>query len=372
MALSSMRFAFDARLQQVSENSPTMKRGESGDPVGTVQGALVDLGYSMPVTTHHGLGQPDGIFGPETEGIVRRYQRDKGLDPDGIVGRFTIAALDDDMQTQETTLVSSSGFAGPLLGNVIAAPAAKKVVNFVIVTETNAPWFAWAKHIKKTLSSIGADFVDIPNGASATTVTNRLKLAATKAGPKGILIMSVGHGGVVDTLSDEEGFFDLGPAGSFRLGGRNAVLPGDQAPKGQKAHPSRTSAFYDFRVPNKVLKGGFAPSRKDEDEASNDPMARVRLANFKQYLDICDTFKKTNLGCVVLLTCKVGSASGFLKRVRQKWGTPIVGYNRRVVGQEQDSGRTRVFLEGDAPGKGTNTVLGEFFIPLGPGMVVFS
>src|SRR4051812_43265590 len=98
MALTSMRFAFDERLQQVSENHPTMKRGEKGDPVASVQGALVDLGYSMPVTTNHGRKQPDGIFGTETEHVVRQYQKDENLSADGIVGRFTMASLDDAMR----------------------------------------------------------------------------------------------------------------------------------------------------------------------------------------------------------------------------------------------------------------------------------
>ncbi|MFO0889767.1 MAG: peptidoglycan-binding domain-containing protein [Isosphaeraceae bacterium] len=371
MALSSMRFAFDARLQQVAENNPTMKRGETGESVASVQSALVDLGYSMPITTNNGRRQPDGIFGQETENVVRQYQRTEGLSPDGIVGRFTIASLDEAMRAQEEALIPSSGFGGPLLGSVIKAPATQKKISFVIVTEMNAPWFGWAKQIKKTLGSIGADFVEIPNGASVSTVASRLKKAATKAGPRGILVMSVGHGGVVDAVSKEEGFFDLGPKGSFPLGGMNAVLPGDPIPPGKKVHPVRASAYYDLRVPNKILKGGFAPSRKDEDEASGGQMAKVRLNNFKQYMDVCDTFKKTGLACVVLLTCKVGASSGFIKRVRQQWGTPIVGYNRRVVGQEQESGRTRIFLEGDAPGKGTNIAFGEFFVPMGPGMVAF-
>src|SRR5262245_5935512 len=118
MALSSMRFAFDPRLEQVSANNPTMKRGERGDPVGSVQGALVDLGYNMPVTTHNGKKQPDGIYGPETESVVRQYQRDENLDPDGIVGRFTIASLDDAMKAKEADYVSRAGFAGNLLGSV--------------------------------------------------------------------------------------------------------------------------------------------------------------------------------------------------------------------------------------------------------------
>src|SRR6476661_10208698 len=130
MALSSMRFAFDERLQQASENNPTMKRGETGEPVAKVQGALVDLGYHMPVTTNNGRKEPDGIFGPETQSVVRQYQRDKRLDPDGIVGRHTLAALDDDLSTDEASLVSNAGFAGSFLGSVVKAPASKKTLSF--------------------------------------------------------------------------------------------------------------------------------------------------------------------------------------------------------------------------------------------------
>ena len=378
MALTSMRFAFDERLQQVSENNPTMKHGERGDPVASVQGALVDLGYSMPVTTNKGRRQPDGIFGPETESVVRQYQRDEGLDSDGIVGRFTMASLDDAMRAQEAGLVSGAGFAGSFLGNLVKAPASLKKFSFVIVTESNAPWVHWARNIKKTLGKIGADTVEIPNGASISMVVNALKLGAQKAGPRGVLVLSAGHGAVVAEnnriLNDEEGFFDLGPKGSFPLGGQNALLPGDPfrvEPGKKPPKPVKASAFYDFRVPNKILKGGFAPSRKDEDEKRNDAMAKQRLKNFQHYVDIADTFKRTGLACVVLLTCRVGGASGFMRRVRQQWGTPIVGYTRRVMGQEQDSGRTRVFLEGDAPGTGTNIPFGEFFIPLAPDMVTF-
>jgi Transglycosylase-like domain/Putative peptidoglycan binding domain len=56
-----------------------VKRGDRGDAVRKVQGAL-------GITA-------DGVFGPMTERAVKRFQRRKGLVVDGIVGPQTRAAL---------------------------------------------------------------------------------------------------------------------------------------------------------------------------------------------------------------------------------------------------------------------------------------
>jgi hypothetical protein len=64
-----------------SRSRPTLRRGDRGEAVKTVQGKL-------------GAGA-DGIFGPNTEVLVRRFQAAKGLVPDGVVGPRTWQALDD-------------------------------------------------------------------------------------------------------------------------------------------------------------------------------------------------------------------------------------------------------------------------------------
>ena len=99
MALVSPRFAANTRLQQAARNSPTMRRRERGPAVHLVQFALLELGYRMPGSTAKEQASPDGIFGPETEGVVRQFQQArKRLDPrigvDGIVGRQTMGELD--------------------------------------------------------------------------------------------------------------------------------------------------------------------------------------------------------------------------------------------------------------------------------------
>lgn len=50
--------------------------GDKGDNVRQLQTALRNAGYNLQV---------DGVFGEETNGVVKRYQRDNGFDNDGIV-----------------------------------------------------------------------------------------------------------------------------------------------------------------------------------------------------------------------------------------------------------------------------------------------
>jgi peptidoglycan hydrolase-like protein with peptidoglycan-binding domain len=94
MALTSPRFASNARLQKASENNPPLKFGETSEAVRIVQMALVDLGFPMPITTAAGKKLPDGIFGSETRQTVERFQQLNGLAVDGIVGRNTLARLE--------------------------------------------------------------------------------------------------------------------------------------------------------------------------------------------------------------------------------------------------------------------------------------
>jgi hypothetical protein len=62
------------------DDRPTLRRGDAGDLVRQVQ-------------TRVGV-DPDGVFGPATEAAVRDFQRAHDLVPDGIVGPDTWNALD--------------------------------------------------------------------------------------------------------------------------------------------------------------------------------------------------------------------------------------------------------------------------------------
>jgi peptidoglycan hydrolase-like protein with peptidoglycan-binding domain len=68
--------------------------GAKGEGVCILQQALIDIGQPMPRSTHSGNSLPDGIFGVETDRVVRQFQRDNGLKADGMVGRLTLQKLE--------------------------------------------------------------------------------------------------------------------------------------------------------------------------------------------------------------------------------------------------------------------------------------
>lgn len=63
----------------------TLRKGDQGPEVVAMQMALAELGYLNSAQ--------DGNFGTGTQNAVKAFQKDKGLDDDGIAGRLTLEAL---------------------------------------------------------------------------------------------------------------------------------------------------------------------------------------------------------------------------------------------------------------------------------------
>lgn len=61
-----------------------VERGDTGPEVKEVQQILAEFGYTISV---------DGIYGPQTERVVRSWQRSNGLYVDGIAGPITTQSL---------------------------------------------------------------------------------------------------------------------------------------------------------------------------------------------------------------------------------------------------------------------------------------
>lgn len=74
----------DAAPEEIAAKKPTLRQGSQGESVKLMQKLLGAHGYAVT---------PDGTFGEATKTVVQNFQRAKGLDPDGVCGPLTWAAL---------------------------------------------------------------------------------------------------------------------------------------------------------------------------------------------------------------------------------------------------------------------------------------
>lgn len=74
--------------KQSDKTFPTLKRGSKGEYVTLLQTKLIQKGYDL------GKWGADGDFGSQTEKAVKEFQKDHGLNADGVVGAKTWEAID--------------------------------------------------------------------------------------------------------------------------------------------------------------------------------------------------------------------------------------------------------------------------------------
>src|SRR5688572_11376385 len=99
MGLRNRVLAESTRLNSAAVTGAPLKTGERGDAVQRLQLALVAVSIPLPRSTKDQSALPDGIFGTETDGAVRTFQRSQGLKIDGIVGPKTLSRLDELLPT---------------------------------------------------------------------------------------------------------------------------------------------------------------------------------------------------------------------------------------------------------------------------------
>lgn len=87
-------------------------KGWTGDEVKRVQTALIAKGYSC------GDSGVDGSFGPDTDAAVRKFQTDRGMEIDGIVGPMTQTALYSDATPAPSTTTYAPGEYVLCVGNL--------------------------------------------------------------------------------------------------------------------------------------------------------------------------------------------------------------------------------------------------------------
>lgn len=89
----------DGEAPVPAPSKTTLRRGASGQYVTLLQTKLIQMGYDL------GNYGADGKYGAKTEAAVKDFQRNNGLNPDGITGPLTWAALEDGKQTFYTVTV---------------------------------------------------------------------------------------------------------------------------------------------------------------------------------------------------------------------------------------------------------------------------
>ena len=211
-------------------------------------------------------------------------------------------------------------------------------------------------HVKWAAQFVAADpqnrkSVGISSALGAEGVRNAIVQAANHVTSDREIVFAVGHGG---STRMDEGTVDLAPAKQFRLARGGGI--------GIYVDP-----FYDFVFPH----DGVVPqSQKRFDEAdvatrSQSALgARARLQHWAVYASIGTAMRANNIYRVTFLTCRVGNALDFIRKISLDWHTLVKAYLRYVVYQvEGSSGKVRAYLEGDDAGKGTNVPLGETQLP---------
>ncbi|MDY0939761.1 peptidoglycan-binding domain-containing protein [Priestia megaterium] len=90
---------YSQKIEAKAETRPTLRKGSNSSYVRDLQQSLKDVKYNTSV---------DGIFGTQTQNVVKEFQIDHSLSPDGIVGPLTWAALDENKVERKQFPVSTA------------------------------------------------------------------------------------------------------------------------------------------------------------------------------------------------------------------------------------------------------------------------
>jgi peptidoglycan hydrolase-like protein with peptidoglycan-binding domain len=96
MSLLSSRLKNNARLSSAEAlGKLAIGKGEGDkEAVALLQSCMEEIGLRFVRSKIQPNGRLDGVFGEETEKIIKEFQRQRGLSPDGLVGPRTLGVLD--------------------------------------------------------------------------------------------------------------------------------------------------------------------------------------------------------------------------------------------------------------------------------------
>jgi hypothetical protein len=159
--------------------------------------------------------------------------------------------------------------------------------------------------------------------------------AAQHPGANNEIIFAVGHGGATDL---SEGMVDLAPRRAMRLARGNEP-------------PTFIDPFYDWVFPHAGLKPMSDKQQDEEWRSKNVPEkagAKRRLDRWAIYQSIGAAMKANHIYRVTFLSCRIGNARDFIKKIAMDWDVRIRAYLKFVWFRlDGKSGRGQVFLDGD-------------------------
>lgn len=197
--------------------------------------------------------------------------------------------------------------------------------------------------------------------STPSAVLAATRTAIGQAGRSGEIIYAVGHGGAGG--SSQSGQADFAPRRAFRVS-QFLAFYSDQT--GSWVGPSIPTIESELRQIQAVRS---APARRRQESAwcgrhiaQGCAIARTQVLDLRSlqphYLELGRIFHRTPVRRIILLTCNVGNAAGFLNELATDLGVPVVAYTERVISRwESRRGQPRhvwMYLEGDQPGQGSN------------------
>jgi hypothetical protein len=218
--------------------------------------------------------------------------------------------------------------------------------HYVVISVPDGQADKWAnQYINK--QPLQRKSVIMPANPNSQQVLQSYRAAAASAGNGGVVIVNVGHGGISpQTNMPTDGLMDLAPKKKFRLGGLNIAN-------------STVNVFYDISVVASAV-----PQIEFDRQNPGNTAAQQRLANWQVYKEIGNALRSAGVYKVVMLTCRVGNATDFIKKVANDWGVVVEAYKDLVALQTEPNNSIRIYLASDSNGQGTNVPLGEEELPL--------
>lgn len=104
------------RAKRTFTNNAVLKKGKRGAKIKELQGYMNEF-IDRKIIVGQSKLAIDGIFGPLTDGVVKAYQKAKGIAVDGMVGPITTAKINGDLNSSPSSGSSNTGSLNPGVTN---------------------------------------------------------------------------------------------------------------------------------------------------------------------------------------------------------------------------------------------------------------